>query len=1079
MNNKEKFPTPSQFYRIRRPEYFSDSKIECKILLTKEQLAHELSQISTNQKHDNFETLCRRLAEKLITPNLIPQVGPTGGGDGKTDSETYPVSKYISDRWFISDNKWNENENWAFAMSAKTEWKPKVKGDVKKIVETKRGYTKTYFFSNQKIRSKEKKTTQDLIKEKYDIELIILDAEWIIENVYNYNLLNDVIESLNLSIEHREEKIIGPNDSKRSAKLSEIEEKINKSDRPFEVDYQLVEDCLESAILSRMIELPKTEVVGKFERAKRFVNKLNNQQQKIRIHYQLAWTYLNWYDDYIGFYNEFIEFKSLVNEEPNLNNLELYLNLYNLLKTVSSIKEVKKYVEINFTNDEFEFVELLERCSKNLEKHSTALLSKFYISFINISNQLKDEKTISKEIINLQTYFEKGKNHLDIPFEQLKGIIDIYSELLPSNKEFDTLIDVLAEFESTRVSELSSGKIYLNRGSTKLKNDLNRESLVFFGKAVRKLAKEESQDEFYFCLMLLSDAYSRLGLYWAANNCLISAINIYANEWFTTGSINKRFYRGVVQILKNETIIGRIPVLLAWYELFNVIKHYFETEINLENDEMHIENLIDGCLSTRLLSMDFEHFNEISELPDILSKNELWLSSDSSLYLLGHEDIIEIDESKSHTFTKENFKNFYNTLANQPFLKQIAFETNFLNKEEITLCTRILGINFTIYTTNDIQLVILGETILAYLESYLATAFEDAFPLTEKIVLTLNYKKLDKFFKIESESKSFFNLIIKQGFVYESKDISALVEAIIPLIIAGNYLFRDYKDFFENLYKKDEVHERLTLIIEHKNFLTNILTSKPKFFLKDWKKEGSKVYPLKRTSSPIEINLSKSELKGVKKSKGKPDFTSATHKNLKAETVIDVHLWDKAKWKAFGFLSMPTDNPFGIVLAFQNEDAGKSIFEKWIKEYGKIDTHDIISITIIKGVRIDNPYWYKILISKSMDKKEMKEGQFFSSSSRFHMMEPENNMNLNHLIKGYEIFKKYILVPAHIDKNYNMKHFPELGILKSKLKIIDAWEIGIHDPERVVITEEDNPIIPDNVENPPILELLEEKRKNK
>ena len=206
MNEKEKFPTPSQFYRNIRPEYFSDSKTESKVLLTKEQLAFEISQISTNQKHDSFENLCRRLAEKLITPNLIPQVGPTGGGDGKTDSETYPVSNYISDRWFISKNKWNENENWAFAISAKKDWKPKVKSDVKKIIETKRGYTKTYFFSNQKIRSKDKKDTQDLINEKYGIELIILDAEWIIEKVYSNHLLNEVVDSLNLSSLHREEK---------------------------------------------------------------------------------------------------------------------------------------------------------------------------------------------------------------------------------------------------------------------------------------------------------------------------------------------------------------------------------------------------------------------------------------------------------------------------------------------------------------------------------------------------------------------------------------------------------------------------------------------------------------------------------------------------------------------------------------------------------------------------------------------------------------------------------------------------------------------------------------------------------
>ena len=203
--NERKFPTPSQFYRNRRPEYFSDSKIVAKVVLPREQLDFELSQISINLKHDSFATLCRKLAEKLISPNLIPQVGPTGGGDGKTDTETYPVSEFISDRWFVSNNKWNENENWAFAISAKQKWKPKVISDVNEIIGTKRGYTKIFFFSNQKISDKNRKDTQDKIKLEYNVELIILDAEWILENVYSNKLLNVVIESLNLSRTYIEE----------------------------------------------------------------------------------------------------------------------------------------------------------------------------------------------------------------------------------------------------------------------------------------------------------------------------------------------------------------------------------------------------------------------------------------------------------------------------------------------------------------------------------------------------------------------------------------------------------------------------------------------------------------------------------------------------------------------------------------------------------------------------------------------------------------------------------------------------------------------------------------------------------
>jgi len=414
--NERKFPTPSQFYRNRRPEFFSDSKIVSKTILPREQLAYEISQISTNQKHDSFENLCRKLAEKLITPNLVPQVGPTGGGDGKTDSETYPVSSFISDRWYVSGNKWNESENWAFAISAKTVWKPKVKSDVKKIIDTNRGYSKIFFFSNQKISSKNKKEVQDQTKKEYEVELIILDAEWILENVYSNQLLNEVIESLNLSRTYLEEKIVGSKDAERIKELEELESQINSPNRFFEIDFQLVEDCLESAIISRMLELPKAEVIGKFERALKFANKLDNIQLRIRIHYQLGWTLINWYDEYKLFYNEFLSVKELVNLEPNINNIEFYLNLSNILKTISNVEEAKDVLIVDYEKEDQDLLSFLTKCSHNQNKPSTSLLAKFYLAFFQIRVKLENETSVSKELISLKEYFTQSKSHLDYPF---------------------------------------------------------------------------------------------------------------------------------------------------------------------------------------------------------------------------------------------------------------------------------------------------------------------------------------------------------------------------------------------------------------------------------------------------------------------------------------------------------------------------------------------------------------------------------------------------------------------------------------------------------------------------------------
>ncbi len=1070
--NDKKITTPSQFYRQRRPEYFSDSKIVAKAILPREQLDYEISKISTNLKHDSFVNLCRKLAEKLISPNLIPQVGPTGGGDGKTDIETYPVSDFISDRWFISDNKWNEDEKWAFAISSKEDWKGKLNSDVKSIVNTQRGFTKIYFFSNQKIKDRDRKEKQEQIKREYATELVILDEEWILEKVYSNNLLNDVIETLNLSRVYVEEKVFGANDSERISKLSDLEERINSTNRTFEVDFQLIEDCLESAITSRMLELPKTDVIGKFERAKRFANKLDNSQLKIRVHYQSAWTLIHWYDDYSGFVSEYLELKKLVSDGPNLNNIELYLNLYNILRTVSTIEEAHNQIAIDFIGEENDFISLLTKCSTNKDKLSTALLSKFYLSFIIISNNFKNEAVASEELIKLKEYFETSKQHLDIPFEQLKEIIEIYGQLLPNNKEFDNLIDVIAEIEAVRVSESSSGEIYLNRGITKLENNYNRESLIYFGKAARKLAKEETQAKFYYCLMLLSDAYSKLDLYWASYNALVSAVNIHANNFYTTGKLNPRFLKSIKAILQNESFIGRVPIVLCWYELFDVLKKYLQDDIKYDEKELPTESKIDACLAIRLLNAPFEKFHTFTYLPDILNNNNLWLSSDAVQYLLGNVELIELDEAKT-SLKKEKFPEYYNNFANQPFVEQIIYDTNLLDNDEISIETNVLGIKLIVKFARNKELLILSETILAYLESFLATAFDVVFPLSEKITLHISYESIDSFFIYTYDNKNVFNLSINETYPYKGQDIAHLMDEILPQIIGNNYVFKDYKDFFTNLYRNDEVHERLSLIIEHRNFLTNILTAKPKFFLEDWKSDSIKKYELKRASSPISI-----EAIPETNIEQKPDWNRITHRNLKAETVIDSHLWDTAKWKGFGFVVYPTI-PFAIFLGFENGEAAKKIFEGWIKEFGRVDEGEIISLTIVKGINQENPNWYKILISKKVDKNKMKDGNLVSLASRFHKMEPKENTNLTNLMAGYQHYKKYVLIPAEIDKDLKVKPYPDLGILKTELKFINAWTIGINDFERVVISENDNPIIPNDIPNAPIIEVLKEKRSKK
>ena len=74
------------------------------------------------------------------------------------------------------------------------------------------------------------------------------------------------------------------------------------------------------------------------------------------------------------------------------------------------------------------------------------------------------------------------------------------------------------------------------------------------------------------------------------------------------------------------------------------------------------------------------------------------------------------------------------------------------------------------------------------------------------------------------------------------------VTVATTLTLSRNFFTENPKEYLENLFKNEEVHERTSLIIEHRNFLQNILGGYYKFFYDDWKKDThSKKYPKKRT----------------------------------------------------------------------------------------------------------------------------------------------------------------------------------------------------------------------------------------
>lgn len=1064
---------PSEFYKSYRPEYFSDSELSYEVELPKEVLAYELDQISTNQKQDEFESLCRKLAEKFISPNLIPQVGPTGGGDGKTDSETYPVSEDISDRWFIPENGWDKDEKWAFAISSKKEWKGKAKGDIKKIIETEREYTRAYFMTNQKISSKKKKDAQDEFMEEFKIDVVILDGEWILEKVYSSDLIELVVDSINLSDVFKRKTIKqGSNDISRINELEELEEKINNKNRYSKFDFQLVQDALRIAILSRMLEKPRDEIEGKFQRALRLCRS-SDFKNLIQIYYQRAWTYLYWYDDYENFLHDYLEVKKIVSTESTDYEIELYFNLFNSLSSIALNPTINEEVNIDIDKEYNDIKKLLKELENDKERVNLSLIANTYRLLIDITKSIHNEfKNISMLLKELTDVISKCNFYPSYPFESTKKIIEQFGDIFADSEEYDLLFEKLAEISEKRSSELDAGSLYLRRAGQKFKAGLDEESIVYFGKTLVKLSKEETPHGNYLALIGLGYSYRNIGLLWASNSCFIGAYSMALKPFVEKGIIEKKAYNIAKEILSNEILIGRIPQILMWWQLVGMLRTVLNIDEDMDSNlNLDSATLIESFLSVRLVNSNVENDENYTLLPDILNEYGLELSADALLFKLGNfEDIQEVDYKDVKLKTKEDFRNYYTGVANQPLREQLLYETNLMATNLLKLESNILGCNVKVFFEKNKELLLLAETILAFMEGFLATSLMSATSHKNFVSINIKFKEMEKIFEFShDEDLNEYNLFFNDKKLLTSKNINSNnfhneMRIFIATFLGKNFIIKDkIEDYMSNLFNNEEVLERISMVYNHRIFFTNSVGNDSKMFFEDLTSdiEDLKKYEIKEIEN-FSIN------KGTTK---KEDFNlqEKRHDTIKTESIIELELWDKAKWGGTGIVFQPDTGFLGLMLLYNDIEAGKNIFDNWINRFGKVDSKETIKISIIKGIDEKNPYHYAVQITTNLDITSMTT-KLVSVPSRFNVMTPNNSTNLDNFEKLYNQTKRFVILPAQLNTGNQIEPIFEKAIMKTAISIIYAWEIGEHDMEKAVIGQNDTPIIPqEHLEDAPIL----------
>lgn len=1072
-----------EFFKKIHPEQFSDTRIVKIGQLDRDFFSYFLEKLTSEGREKIFEDFCRKLAEVEICPNLLPQTGPTGGGDSKVDSETYPVSEDITDSWYYGHGEEAASSRWAFAISAMKDWKPKVKSDVNKIVKVNidlgRNYTKIFFMSNQYISDKKRADTEDELRKKHQIDVRILDKNWILEKVFTGNNKNIAIDCFGLSDSFRDDEQIGPNDLNRKIRFEEIQEAL-KMPKTLKPAY-LLSLAKESIHLARELELSKEKMIGILERAQSFATKYGTNIDLVKVIYEYAWTIHWWYSDNLLYYKKYKEYEELTLNNSNIEQLKdlstLWINLHSLASERSDFSTIERHTDL-LINEHKKYINDSTKPNAALEARAS-----FQTVRILLGHNL-DEILI--ELIDI---IKTSGNKLNINFDSINKIINEIP-LFRDSQYYDEIFELLIEKMGEKSQEITTARMLNNRGIEFQENQPYK-AIQYFSRSLNKLFRKESVNDLISTLLNMAMSFEKMGVLWAARNFYMYVFQLSLNQYFRFGEVNPALIISTNSLKFLELRFGRIMHSLEFNKMENISMSLYPEAIN-ENEE----DLYDYILGIQMFNVDFSVLPLLEYLPDYLIKNDLPFSSVALKYELGYYDKDILAQLAND---KAAFDDFVNKWYNQPVREQFIGSPWFGFEEQVVLNSKILGCNIKVISSNSTICMEIGATILASIESFLVTGIQNKlFPMSESIVFEIKHSNNDSFELHWEERKDEGSRVhvtcsdyLSDEFINAQEKMQNFLTEILSYIISVLFPYKDAMKQIEKmiidenaLVRSQTFSNSIFDVLEHLGadaftFDTNVINSNKRYkVLRDEKVHiEDNHYENKSTASTKD---------DFKLHYGPPpegtSFENVSQENINIYSIINIHLWDNAKWKGINFINFGNGSP-PILSPVFTDAIGIQIFEEWISKFNNNDVKNEIQIGIIKGINKNKPNWYRVIIGNNIpyNIQPSDQNKLITNINRIHTMEAKTLENLNRFEKELSGSSTFILAPSIMK---NMSVYPDLkkefSIQKNNNSIIICNSHDIKENDlflSMAIMPDDNPVIPRGKENAPILDMIKQKKR--
>jgi hypothetical protein len=1084
MDKESTNPSYSDFMRARRPQLYSDTLHTEVGEMDRRQFEFHLHSLTSRKEETAFENFARVLAEKEICPNLIVQTGPTGGGDSKVDTENYPVAPAIAALWYEGDPA-SGGERWAFAMSAKADWKTKVRSDVEKIVAVGRSYALIYFISNQAIKDKERAAMEDTLTAEHGVQVRILDRNWIVEKVVRHRRWDIVAETLQFELARKIVSTPGPLDSGRLRDLEELDKKIELA-AANAVTLELVEESLRSALLARGLDRPRHEVDGRFDRAERLARRTSSRQRQ-RVWYQKAWTALWWFNDV----DEAARIYDLLATEALSSewiwDLDDIVNLWLALQTGRAPDEARSVA----------LRAALQRHADDKSKETSSLWARTQLLQLDLVEGMRSRGDLKPTLAALRLVLEEVRRQIEFPLEPVVRVVRELSDIIGDAPGYDELLDAVIDIERERNGDRAAGELRLQRGLQKLKRKKAYDAIDDLAKSQMLLAQDDSRDEFIAALCGTGLAYESAGLLFAARANFVSALDRCLYSWFKEGAVDRRALPLLKKLAWIELQLGRVPYVLAWVKWFGPI----QVALSLNDADTKLlqeETLaIDRVLGILILRTGYADWASLTRLPDLLSSLGLHMSRAAALFMLGHEEKVR----KEYGTINDDLNQFASEWLGAPAGLDLSEQPEW-HFGMTTMRTVILGCQIDVLVRGGVASALLGESIIAFIEAFFSTAVRSRklHSPRERLIIEVRQSETAKapFVHRCAEDDCGETSVIVTHSVSSAASIvgSGFDKAVFELFARVTYELQlnIEREDLEVLFAKHRAQDRAYHVARSIISLTNVLGESPPGRAEDWVQGEALVqYPLIREKAwtPADvatvIAVAPLESEGTFSADTPPEHLfgvdAVLHRDMAVMSPIILPLWNKAKWKGTG-VALPTAPgeiaPPLMALAFEDAVSGQKIFRGWRKKVGAENQDGWLSVTIITGINRESPMDYRVAIgvSESYIKTMTAAKRLFAMVYRMNDMTPSSNRNLDALRDNFSRAGFVFLVPAAYDpvspamieiEEENLK----LGIRLSHLEFVPAWQVGATSPLFTAMRGITDPIVPQGINAVPFLEALD------